>query len=129
MSDGFWRIVFLTAAIFNWLVGLSLAFDTTQMATSMGLETVPYDAFYSPVTGMFIFLFGLLYFAVWRDLGNRAIVLIGTIGKLGAFALTMSAVWRGLAPASMGGLVVIDLIYAALFAMFLFTRQAASAKS
>jgi hypothetical protein len=32
MSDGVWRGVFLTSAIFNFLVGLSLAFDSSEMA-------------------------------------------------------------------------------------------------
>lgn len=129
MRDSFWRAIFLSAAIFNWIVGLSVAFDTRELAASMGLETLHYDAFYSPVAGWFIILFGMLYFAVWRDLANRAIVVIGTIGKLGAFVLTMAAVWRGLAPTSMAGVVAIDLIYAVLFAAFLFRRQAALAKS
>ena len=129
MSDSFWRGVFLSAAIVNWIVGVSIAFDMSEAAAAMGLATLRYDAFYSPFAGMFIFLFGLLYFAVWRDLSNRAIVMVGTIGKLAAFVWVTTAAWRGLAPAAFGGLVFIDLIYALAFAAFLFSRQAAPARS
>ena len=126
MSDRFWRLVFLTAGVFNIMVGLSMAFDTHDLAASAGIETVPYHAFYSPVTGWFIILFGLLYLAVWRDLENRAIVLIGTLGKAGAVVLVLSAWQRGLVPAAMAGLVSIDAIYTALFAAFLWTSRSAA---
>ena len=129
MSDRFWRGVFLSAAVVNWIVGAVVAFDTSETAASMGVETLRYDPFYSPFAGMFIFLFGLLYFAVWRDLSNRAIVVIGTIGKLGAFAQVTTAALRGLVSATIGGLVFIDLFYAILFALFLFSRRAAPARS
>lgn len=124
MSDGFWRALFLVGAIFNWIVGASLAFDTNGMAAAMGLEVVAYHPFYSPVAGWFVVVFGLLYFFVSRDLDNRAIALGGLIGKLGVSFIVWAAWWRGLVPGSMAGLVAIDFVFALLFAWFLATRRA-----
>ena len=129
MSDGFWRIVFLTAAIFNWFVGVSQMFDVSQLAASMGQEAPRYDALYSPLLGWLVILFGALYFVVYRNLENRAIVLIGLAGKGGVFVLVVAAWWRGQAPNSMATLVFVDAIYAALFAIFLLRRQPAISKS
>jgi hypothetical protein len=129
MSDRLWRAVFLTGAVFNWIVGASLMFDTAEFAASAGLEVARYDAFYSPAVGWFIVIFGFLYWAVWRDLENRAIVLIGMVGKLGAVALTWLAFARGLVPFSMAALTLIDVAFAALFATFLLTRRRAGAGS
>lgn len=126
MSDGVWRGVFLASAIFNFIVGVSLAFDTSEMAASMDLEVARYDAFWSPVAGWFVVLFGVLYLAVWRDLNNRAIAFVGMIGKLGVVALIALAWSRGLAPFGMVALTLVDLAFAALFALFLFTRRAAA---
>jgi len=123
VGDQFWRIVFLTAAIFNSAVGLSVAFDTSGWAASLGVETLRYDTLYSPLTGMFIVLFGGFYIAVARDLENRAIVVVSTLGKLTAFMLVVHAWARGLAPAAVAALAVIDLVYAMLFTLFLLARR------
>lgn len=126
MSDGVWRGVFLTSAIFNFLVGLGLAFDAGATMASMGLEVAPYDAFWSPIAAWFVIVFGVFYLVVWRDLNNRAIVFVGMVGKLGVVALIALAWARGLAPFAMVGLTFVDLAFAALFALFLFTRRSAS---
>lgn len=129
MSDAGWRIVFLTAAIFNWIVGASLLVDTSAVAASMGLEFLRFDPFYTPLVGMFIILFGAFSFAVYLDLDNRAIALINAIGKLSAFAYFVLQ-WQignlsGVAAALGGG----DLIYGLLFLTFLWTRRPAVARS
>ena len=129
MSDAVWRGVFLASAIFNFVVGFSLAIDTSAMMASMGLEVARYDALWSPLIGWFVILFGMLYFAVSRDLDNRAIAFIGMLGKLGVVVLIALAWMRGLAPFAMVGLTLIDLVFAILFAAFLFTRRPAGVKS
>jgi hypothetical protein len=126
MSDGVWRGVFFTSAIFNFVVGISLAVDASEFAASMGLEVARYDALWSPIVAWFVTLFGVFYLVVWRDLNNRPIVAIGMVGKLGVVVLMTLAWSRGLAPFAMVGLTLIDLAFAALFALFLFTRRAAA---
>lgn len=129
MSDAVWRGVFLASAIFNFMVGFSLAIDTTATMAAMGLEVARYDALWSPLIGWFVVLFGMLYIVVWRDLNNRAIVFIGLVGKLGVVVLIALAWMRGLAPFAMVGLTLVDLAFALLFGVFLFTRPAAGARS
>lgn len=126
MSDGGWRGVFLASAAFNFLVGAGLAFDLSATMAAMGLEVARYDALWSPIAAWFVVLFGVLYLAVWRDLENRAIVFVGMVGKIGVAALITLAWMRGLAPFAMVLLVLVDLLFALLFAAFLLTRRSAS---
>lgn len=126
MTDGGWRGVFLASAAFNFLVGVSLAFDMSATMAAMGLEVARYDAFWSPIAAWFVVLFGMLYLAVWRDIENRAIAFVGMVGKLGVVALIALAWMRGLAPFAMVVLVLVDLLFALLFAAFLLTRRSAS---
>lgn len=123
MSDGVWRGVFLTSAIFNFVVGVSLAFDASAMIASMGVEVARYDALWSPLVAWFVIVFGIFYLAVWRNLDNRPIVFISMVGKLGVVALIGLAWSRGLAPFGMVGLTLIDLVFAILFVAFLLTRR------
>jgi hypothetical protein len=129
VSDGVWRIVFLTAAIFNWIVGASLLVDNSEFAASLGMETLRYDALYSPLVGLFIILFGAFSFAVYLDLDNRAIVLVNAIGKLSAFAYFIFQWQMGNLPGGAAALGSGDLVYALLFIAFLLTRRPARAKS
>jgi hypothetical protein len=126
MSDGVWRGVFLASAIFNFLVGISLAFESSALAASMGLEVARYDAFWSPLAAWFVILFGVFYLVIWRGLNNRAIAFVGMVGKLGVVALVALAYARGLVPFAMVGLTLIDLAFAVLFGLFLFTRRSAA---
>ncbi len=129
MSDGVWRGVFLAGAFVNWIVGVGMMFDTAEFAASAGLEVARYDAFYSPIVGWFITLFGFFYLAVSRDLENRAVVLIGAIGKSGVIAWVWLAFARGLVPFSMAAVTLIDVVFVLLFAAFLLTRRRADAGS
>lgn len=126
MSDGVWRGVFFASAVFNLIVGMGLAYDTSAMMASMGVEVVRYHALWSPLIGWFVILFGMLYYAVGRDLSNRAIVFIGMVGKLGVVAIVVLAWSRGFAPFVMVGLAMIDVVFAILFGMFLLTRRSAT---
>ncbi len=126
MSDGVWRGVFLASAMFNFIVGISLAVDASELAASMGLEVARYDALWSPLVAWFVVMFGVLYLIVWRDLDNKPIVAVGMAGKLGVVVLIALAWSRGLAPFGMVALTLVDLAFAALFALFLFTRRAAA---
>ena len=126
MRDGVWRGVFLASAVFNFIVGISLAVDASEFAASMGLEVARYDALWSPLVAWFVAMFGVFYLIVWRDLDNKPIVAVGMVGKLGVVVLIALAWSRGLTPFGMVALTLVDLAFAALFALFLFTRRSAA---
>jgi hypothetical protein len=128
MSDGVWRAVFLTAAIFNWIVGLSLLTDVSAFAGSLGLQTLRFDPLYTPLVGIFIILFGAFSFAVFLDLNNRAIVFVNAIGKLSAFGYFILQWQMGNLPGGAAMLGSGDLVYALLFIAFLVMRRPVHAK-
>jgi hypothetical protein len=68
-------------------------------------------------------VFGTLYFIVSRDISqNRGAVLGGALAKTGMFVLVWLAVLRGEAPSTMGYLVIVHLLFAVAFAVFLLQR-------
>jgi hypothetical protein len=129
VNDNVWRGVFLTAAIFNWIVGASLLVDNSALMASLGMEALRFDPLYSPLVGLFIILFGAFSFAVFLDLDNRAIVFVNALGKLSAFAYFIYQWQMGNLPGGAAALGSGDLIYALLFIAFLLTRRPASAGS
>ncbi len=126
MSDTAWRGVFLAAAVFNWLSGLLIMFDTSPLAAQAGIELARYDPLYSPFVGWFAIVFGTLYFIVARDITqNRGAVVGGALAKVGMFALVWLAVLRGDTPVTMGYLLTGHLAFALAFVAFLLrTRRA-----
>jgi hypothetical protein len=123
MTEARWRAVFVAAAVFNWLTGLSLLFDAGPIAASAGIELARYDTLYSPFVGWLVIVFGTLYYIVSRDVSkNHGAVLGGALAKTGMFVLVWLAVLRGEAPIAMGTLVVAHLLFALAFAVFLLQR-------
>jgi hypothetical protein len=123
MSDQFWRNVFLISAFFNFIIGISLFFDLSAFAAARGIEMMRFDALYSPLIGWFIIVFGLMYLALSQDLANKTLALLGLTGKLGVIILVWFAWASGLAPLSMAALTFVDLVFAILFAVFLFVPK------
>jgi hypothetical protein len=123
MSDQFWRNVFLISAFFNFIIGISLFFDLGPLAAARGIEMMRFDALYSPLIGWFIIVFGLSYLALSQDLANKTLALLGLTGKLGVIILVWFAWASGLAPLSMAALTFVDLVFAVLFAVFLFVPK------
>lgn len=123
MTDSFWRNVFIVSAIFNFLVGASMFFDLTTFAKAQGLEAIPYSPLFSPIIGWFVIVFGLMYLALSQELQNKTIALLGLTGKLGIVILVWFAYASGLAPLTMALLTLIDLLFAILFAVFLFVPK------
>lgn len=116
----FWRIVFWSAALLNWLTGLALIFDVSAPAEALGIEMARYDPLYSPFVGWLVMVFGVMYAIVARDTGsNHVAILGGALAKAGMFALVWLGVTRGEAPFSMGLLVIAHLFFAILFLAFL----------
>lgn len=112
-----WRIVFGVAAAFNFAVGGSLLLATERVAQQMPGAHDLYDLQFA---GLMIAVFGVGYAMVARDpAGNRGIVWIGALGKLGVVALSTMYLLADAFPMRTYALALGDLLFVALFALFL----------
>jgi hypothetical protein len=115
----FWRGLFAFAAFVNLAVGGAMAAAPARVAEQLGV-TGPGGPYAITMVGMMIAVFGVGYAIVARNpAGNRGIVWIGIVGKLGAAALAAMQYAAGLIPTSTFALGMGDVVFAALFALFL----------
>lgn len=114
-----WNALFSVAALVNLAVGGAMAATPREVAVQLGL-TGPGAPYAITMVGMMIAVFGVGYAMVARDPArNRGIVWIGIIGKLGAAGLAAAQYAQGLIPQSTFVMGMGDLVFAALFALFL----------
>ena len=122
------RVLFIAAALWNWLVALISLFAYGKIRSGLGLPPLA-DSLNLHLSISCICLLGIGYYWVARDLSNnRAIVKLGMIGKLAVFAIFLGYVIIGDIPYALAAPAVIDLAFAALFLEFLMrTRNAEGA--
>lgn len=114
MSTTYTRLMFRSAAIFNWLAFVMLApwFGIAPVLGLQGATTGLYDL----VALLAIAGFGWGYWLAGNDPhSNRGLILLGAVLKIGVVAIFWAHVLFGDAPWSMAVLVSGDLIYAGLF--------------
>lgn len=115
----FWRGLFVLAAFVNLAVGGAMTAAPARVAEQLGVSG-PGGPYAIAMVGMMIAVFGIGYAIVARNpAGNRGIVWIGIIGKLGAAALAAMQCLAGLIPTTTFALGMGDVVFAALFAVFL----------
>lgn len=113
------RPLFVTAAVFNWLVALSLALPGDAAWRLVGLAR-PADTLFLHLSLTFIALFGVAYFWIGvAPAGKAPLVVIGAVGKVAAFAVVFGHYLAGSIPAGVALLGAGDLVFAALFLGFL----------
>lgn len=117
MSEQGWTRVFILAAIFNILIGLPLLLDPTMIK----LLPLPSGDFIWPrLAGGVIFVFGIAYWIVSRDLDrNRGIIAAGATGKLLVVLILLIYWFKGTIGFWQFSTSLIDLVFAALFIRFL----------
>ena len=110
------QTLLLVAAIFNWVVGLSLFFVPDLFLSLLQVEPLTGRAFWLQQFAGLVFIFGLGYFWAARDFhGNRSIVRLAVLAKTGVAAIALINVvdgkinWPIMIPASA------DVIFACLF--------------
>ena len=114
-----WRALFAIAAFFNIVVGGALLFASGPVFNAFGMPT-PDTPMFIQVSGWLVVVFGLGYARVARDpAGNRGIVFMGVIGKAAMPVLMGWYTLDGAAPLGAFLLTLGDLVFAALFAVFL----------
>ncbi len=114
-----WRVLFALAALYNLAVGGTMLATPGALAEQLNVEGAG-APFALMMSGLLIAMFGVGYALVARDpAGNRGIVWIGMIGKIGAAALGTIQYQAGVVPLTTFALGMGDLVFVALFALFL----------
>ena len=113
------RIIFYTAALFNW--GAVLLFlPALGIARQLGIDPAPTGTIFEEVALAAVFAFGVGYWMVGNAPDrHRGIVQIGLAGKLMVVAIVVAHYLAGSASLAMTAVVSGDLIYAVLFILFL----------
>ena len=110
------RAVFLVGAIFNWLVGLGLAFAATALLGIFGVSPLPTEPLFLQLFAWLVVAFGVAYFWVYRDpAGNRKLIQLGIIAKLGVVIVCLINVFMGNVNWQIMLVAGADLVFAILF--------------
>jgi hypothetical protein len=119
MTDRTFRRIFLVGALWN-LLGTGLLFVFwRQVLAFFQLEIPNYLAFFQAWLAL-AFVFGIGYYYVFRDLyGNLNIVRLGIYGKtVFAVIFIYHVAFGNFHPVFLSG-AIIDLVFVALYALFL----------
>ena len=118
------RAMFLTGAVFNWLVGLALLLDATLLFELFAVTPVPTEPLFVQLFAWLVIIFGVGYLWVSRDpLANVPIIKLGMLGKTSVFLVCLAAVVTGTVSWQMMILATVDLVYATLFWLALQTLR------
>ena len=110
------RIMFTTAAWFNWLAGLAVAVNVELLFGLFRITPLPTEPLFLQLFAWLVIVFGIGYFWVSRDpVANVPIIKLGMIGKLSVVLVSLACVLTGSVSWQMMTLVSADLLYAILF--------------
>jgi|SRR5271167_1169662 len=116
------RSLFVTAACFNWVVGLLLLADFPLAARLIGLSDSP--KVWVHLVAATIVLFGAAYWLVAKQPERyRPFAGLGAAGKLTFAAIIYFHWFAGDAPSRLAMLVSVDVIFAVLFLRYLLFRR------
>ena len=114
-----WRWVFVAAAVFNVAVGAALLVDPARFLPATG-PIAPREAFFTETAALLILVFGLGYAMVARHpQAHAGIVFLGLVGKAMMPIIAGIHFMRGDIPRDAFLLSLGDLVFAALFLVYL----------
>jgi hypothetical protein len=118
------KTMFLTAAIFNWLVGLALAARAQLLFGLFMVSPLPSEPLFLQLFSWLVIVFGIGYFWVSRDpAANVPIIRLGVLGKMSVVLVSLGCVATGVVSWQMMLLASADGVYALLFWRALKTIQ------
>ncbi|MFX1298933.1 MAG: hypothetical protein ACFFD2_29255, partial [Promethearchaeota archaeon] len=125
--EKYYKYLFIIGAIWNWMVAISLFLMSIFMleltASIFGIVVPPSLVWFHIVVGL-IFLFGIGYYIVGRDISkNRGIVIIGSIEKFLFFIILLIYFFLGHLNIFAVLLVIVDFGFGCLFLEFLINNQ------
>ena len=118
------RTLFLTAAFFNWAVGLALAFKAQFLFELFRVSPAPTEPLFLQLFSWLVIVFGIGYFWASKDpAANVPIIRLGILGKMSVVLASLGCVATGVVSWQMMLLASADLVYALLFWRALKTIQ------
>ena len=121
MSEKFYKKVFLIGALWNVAGGAVIVLFTGWIFSSANLTPPTPSVYYYSWIALFV-TFGIGYYMVYQDMyGNKNLVILGIIGKLGFAAVFLAgiAAMSGQIPLFFLIPVIGDLVFVVLYGMFL----------
>jgi hypothetical protein len=110
------KTMFLTAAIFNWAVGLTLAFKAEFLFELFRVTPVPAEPLFLQLFSWLVIVFGIGYFWAFKDpVANVPVIKLGIVGKLSVVLVALACVLAGAVSWQMMLLASADLVYVVLF--------------
>jgi apolipoprotein N-acyltransferase len=110
------RVLFLAAAVFNWLAGLGLLFDAGLLFALLGASPAPTEPLFVHLFAWLVIVFGVGYYWVSRDpSGNLPIIKLGILGKASVVLVCLAAAAVGTVSWQILILASADLVFAILF--------------
>ena len=118
------RALFPAAAVFNLAVGAPLLLAPLLVYRIAGMAA-PASLMEARLVGLFVILFGAVYWIIGqRDGRDAPLLMVGIVGKAGAFALTLGPWLAGQVPGMFPLLGCVDLVFGALFLSVLLRANA-----
>ncbi len=122
-KEGFYRKLFLIAALWNWVAGVPFLFFYGPILQMLG-ENVPEPPLYLLITAVLLVLFGWGFYLVYLNLEkNRDFVKMGAIGKLLVFSIALAFAIKGDIQWASMGLFFVDPVFAVFFIEFLYSTR------
>lgn len=111
------RTIYLVGGLYDMIVALIFGLFFKAIYNSFGVELPNHDG-YIQITAMYIFVFGVGYYLVYRNpLEGLGLVIIGILMKLGFFLVVFGHYIFGSIPQMYIPFGLIDLIFAVIFIM------------
>lgn len=122
MSTEGWKKVFLSGAFFNWIFAAFITVAPGFAFDILDLGALPENPIWLALFVWLVVVFGYGYYRVSKNpVAHRDIAILGTMGKLGVFAIIAGCWFIGLASTIFLIVVGGDLVYSLLFIWFLQT--------
>jgi hypothetical protein len=116
MTSKSMRIMFTTAAWFNWVAGGVVAINVELLFGLFRITPLPTEPLFLQLFAWVIIVFGIGYFWASRDpVANVPVIKLGMIGKLSVVLVSLACVLTGSVSWQIMLLVSVDLLYAILF--------------
>ena len=116
MTDKSMRIMFATAAWFNWLAGLAVAVNAELLFGLFRITPLPTEPLFLQLFAWLVIVFGIGYFWASRDpVANVPVIKLGMIGKLSVVLVSLACVLTGSISWQIMLMMSIDLLYAIMF--------------